>query len=248
MPSDGGPWGSRTPDPPPRGGRRGLWLLLLLVGAVGLLIFLFRTFPESLRDRQDGFQLVYLLGFLVLLSTGVFRASRSNLKDHLKHAAIWVAVISVAAVAFAYRDVFEGAAQRLRIAFSDGTPVPAGPHELVIPQDADGAFVVIALVNGQRVRFMVDTGATATVLSPEDARRAGIDPSGLHYDSLSETANGTGSGARTTVRTLAVGPIMFDNFEVTVNQAPMSGSLLGVSFLDRLQSFHVEGHKLILKW
>jgi len=244
-----GPWARPEPPPapPPRRGRVLLWLLLIL-GIGGLLAFLFRAFPEAVRDGQDGFQVVYLLGFLLLLSTGLFRASRSALKDHLKYAAIWVAVIGVIAVGFAYRDVFEGAAQRLRIAFSDGTPVATGERELVIPQDPNGAFVIVGLVNGQRVRFMVDTGATDTVLSPADARRAGIDPAAQSYDSLSETANGTGRGARTAVRSLEVGPIVVNDFEVVVNQAPMSGSLLGVSFLNRLQSFHVEGRKLVLKW
>jgi aspartyl protease family protein len=220
----------------------------MILGVGGLLVFLFRTFPEAVRDGQDRFQVVYLLGFLLLLSTGVFRASRSRLRDHLKYAAIWVAVIGVLAMGFAYRDVFEGAGQRLRIAFSDGTPVATGAHELVVPQDANGAFVIVGLVNGQRVRFVVDTGATDTVLSPDDARRAGIDPGALRYDSLSETANGTGRGARTRLRSLEVGPIVIGDFEVTVNQAPMSGSLLGVSFLDRLKSFHVEGRKLVLRW
>jgi len=243
-----GPWTRHEPPPPPRPrGRVALWLLVLAAVA-GLLIFLTRSFPEAIRGPQDSFQVVYLLGFLLLLSTGLFRASRSNLATHLKYAALWAGVVAVLAVGFAYRDVFEGTAQRLRIAFSDGSPVTAGAHELVVPQDVNGAFVVVGLVNGQRVRFMVDTGATDTVLAPDDARRAGIDPAALRYDSLAETANGTGRGARTTVRSLEVGPIVANDFEVLVNQAPMSGSLLGVSFLNRLKSFHVEGRKLVLTW
>ena len=33
-----------------------------------------------------------------------------------------------------------------------------------------------------------------------------------------------------------------------MNQAPMSGSLLGLSFLNRLESFEVRQRRLILKW
>jgi aspartyl protease family protein len=45
-----------------------------------------------------------------------------------------------------------------------------------------------------------------------------------------------------------VGPIAVDGFQLLVNKTPLSSSLLGMSFLDRLQSFRVEGDRLILRW
>jgi aspartyl protease family protein len=102
-------------------------------------------------------------------------------------------------------------------------------------------------VNGQAVRFLVDTGASETVLSPADAKRIGVDTAGLAFDHPSETANGVGYAAPLTADSLAVGTIRFENVPMLVNQAPMSSSLRGMSFLKRLESFKVSGRKLYLK-
>ncbi len=123
-----------------------------------------------------------------------------------------------------------------------------GAHELVVSQDAEGGFQVVGQVNGQPVRFMIDTGATETVLAPQDARRLGVDLSGLTFDRQSETANGLGLGAPYQARTLEIGPIRLTDFKMEINKAPMSSSLLGLSFLNRLDSFEVKGRKLYLKW
>jgi aspartyl protease family protein len=126
--------------------------------------------------------------------------------------------------------------------------VQTADHELVIPQDAEGSYVVIGKVNGERVRFVVDTGATDTVLSPADARRLGVPIERLAYRAESETANGVGYGAPYRAQRLEVGAIALTDFPMTVNRAPMSVSLLGLSFLNRLEAYEFRGRKLILKW
>src|SRR5206468_129815 len=82
--------------------------------------------------------------------------------------------------------------------------------------------VLIGKVNGQRVRFIVDTGATDVVLSPDDARRLGLDVGKLAYIHGAETANGVGYGAEYVADSLEVGPIAMTGVKMTVNQAPMS--------------------------
>lgn len=249
MTNDQGPWRREAPEPPrPRQtGRVGLWLLLA-AALGGLVVALARAFPEAVRTPDDWTRVAYALGVVLLVSTGIFRLGPGRFAQHLKYAAIWLAVIAVLALGFAYRDAFSGVGQRLRLAFSAGDPVTTGEHELVIPQDAGGSFVVVGKVNGQRVRFVVDTGATDTVLSPDDARRLGVDVASLTYGEPAETANGVGYSAAYTAQRLEVGPIAFDNFKVAINQAPMSSSLLGLSFLRRLQSFEHRDGQLILRW
>jgi len=117
----------------------------------------------------------------------------------------------------------------------------------VVTQGDEGGFFVMGMVNGQRVRFLVDTGASDTVLSPADAKRLGIDLETLTFDKTAETANGMGYGAAFTADSLAVGSIAFSDMPLVVNQAPMSSSLLGMTFLRRLESFQVKGDKLYLK-
>ena len=130
--------------------------------------------------------------------------------------------------------------------------MPSGGHRLdLFAQFQPSHFVgfeLVGKVNGQRVRFLVDTGATDTVLSPDDARRIGIDVDQLHFVQAAETANGKGYGAAYAAKRLEVGPIAFDNFALVVNRAPMSSSLLGLSFLNRLESFQVRDGQLVLRW
>jgi aspartyl protease family protein len=252
-----GPWGSRTPEPPPRRGfgrgrkrldlgRLGLWLCLLAALA-GLIVALAHAFPESVRTHEDWSWVAYRAGFAVLIAAALFRAGRLR-RAHLRYAAMWAGVIAVAALGYAYREELAGVPRHLRIAFSGGDPVLIADHELVVPQDPQGGFVVIGRVNGQRVRFLVDTGASDTVLSPDDARRLGVDIDHLGYVKVAETANGLGYGAPFAAASLEVGPIALRGFNMTVNQAPMSASLLGMSFLNRLESFQVVDHKLVLRW
>jgi aspartyl protease family protein len=247
MSNERGPWASSTPPAAPARGRLGLWLLFLAAVA-GIVIALERAFPGAVSTPDDRFSLAYGVGVLVLLSAGLLRVGRGGLARHLGHAAIWAAIVAVLALGFAYRDELAGVSQHLRIAFSGGDPVATGDHELVIPQNESGHFILIGKVNGGRVRFLVDTGASDTVLSSDDARRLGVDVDALRYDHPAETANGVGYGAPYTAQSLEVGPIRLDDVEMTINQAPMSASLLGMSFLNRLESFHVRGRQLILTW
>ncbi|WP_293902733.1 TIGR02281 family clan AA aspartic protease [Phenylobacterium sp.] len=244
-----GPWDIEPPKPAPAPMRRRPWLWLLFVVALGgIVAALARAFPEALRTRDDWASVGYSAGVLILLASGLARFRREAVGRYLRHAAIWVAIVAVLALGLAYREELAGVPQRLRLAFSPGAPVTTGDHELVIPQNDQGGFVVVGKVNGQRVRFVVDTGATDTVLSPDDARRLGIPVDSLAYESEAETANGTGYGAPYAVQSLEIGPIAMGDFKLTINKAPISSSLLGLSFLNRLESFEFRGRKLILKW
>lgn len=246
MTHGGGPWNARRSrrGPPPR---LGLWLILVL-GLVGLVLGLARAFPESVRTTDDWARVAYAMGLVLLVTAGLFRSGRILRPEHLRYAAIWAAIIGLLALGFAYRAELSEAPRRLQLAFSAGDPVATRPGELIIPRDESGHYVVVAKVNGQRVRFLVDTGASDTVLSPDDASRIGLAPGDLDYVRATETANGLGYAAPVVAERFEVGPIALSDFQLTVNQAPLSISLLGMSFLSRLESFHFEGPNLVLRW
>jgi aspartyl protease family protein len=235
--------------PPPTARGRIAWpLVVLVLGLAGLMLALSRAFPEVRLNGQDWGNGLYLVGFALVVAAGLSRMGRTSPTRILQHAAIWVAIAAGIALGFAYRDEIVSVPQRVAIAFGTGRPVAVGAHELVISEDDRGAFETVAQVNGQPVRFMIDTGATDTVLAPQDARRLGVDLASLKFDRQAETANGQGHGAAYVARSFAVGPIQFDDFPMEINQAPMSNSLLGLSFLSRLDSFEIRGRKLYLKW
>lgn len=249
-----GPW--EQPDPPPAARpakppvpRHRLWLWLGLLVAVGLLTLgMIRAYPEAVQTGEDKTTLALKLGFVVLISTALLRGLQGSASQYLKYAAIWTGIIAVLVLGYAYRAELGQVGQRVQLAFNVGTPVAVGERTLVVPQGQDGSYVVDALVNGQRVRFVVDTGATETVLSPADARRLGIPVDTLNYGYESETANGKGYSAAYDATSLEVGAIRLEGFRVMVNKAPMSGSLLGMSFLQRLDAFEFRDRQMILKW
>lgn len=113
-----------------------------------------------------------------------------------------------------------------------------------IPRSRDGHFYVDGSVNGEPIRFLVDTGASMVVVSEAFARRAGLsggEPTTFH------TANGTLQGR--TVRGVAVevGPLAVSSVRVGVGLvgAGADTGLLGQSFLRRF-NMRVSEQELVL--
>ncbi len=104
------------------------------------------------------------------------------------------------------------------------------------------------MVDGTPVRFLVDTGATSVVLSPNDARRLGYDPAKLSFTGFADTANGTVRTAPIRLGNLVVGDIRLTDLPAEVNQAAMGSSLLGMRFLDHLRSYEVRDGMLTMRW
>jgi predicted aspartyl protease len=57
-----------------------------------------------------------------------------------------------------------------------------------------------------------------------------------------------GFGAPLTLETLTIGPIALTNLRVVINRSEMGDALLGMPFLERLESFEIQGRKLFLRW
>lgn len=245
-----GPWDREPakPPPPPTAARNRLWIGLGIAIAVAAgLALLAKGFPGAVRSGQDKASIGYNLAWIALLAAGLFTAGRIDWLQKARHLAVWAAIVGVLVVGVSYRAELEGVVQRVRTEFSASYPVATGAHELVVAQNGDGGFYVMGEVNGRKVQFLVDTGATDTVLSPDDAKRLGIDTSALKFDQRAQTANGVGYGAKITADSLAIGPIRFDQMPMMVNKAPMGGSLLGMTFLKRLESFQVRERRMYLR-
>jgi aspartyl protease family protein len=122
------------------------------------------------------------------------------------------------------------------------------PNELVYRRAGDGHFYVEADVNGAQVRFVVDTGATLVALSPDDARAAGLAVANPDFSGRANTANGVARVAPVTLRAVALGQFTASDVPAVVVERPMQVSLLGMSFLARLQGFETRGDELVLRW
>lgn len=248
MAGDEGPWTTpRRRDARVAGWRLAVWVFLL-VGAVIVLLTLSRYFPGSARSDFDRVYLVRNLAILAIVSAGVVFAPRVKFSEVMRNVAIWSAVAAVLVIGYTYRAEIDAIGIRIRAELVPSYPWAIAPHTLSVTRSEDGSFYVMGSVNGVPVRFLVDTGASDIVLSPADARRAGIEVSRLAFSHRFETAHGVGYGAITDAASLAVGPIALQGVKVSVNQSEMSMSLLGLTFLNRLDSFEIRGDRLLLRW
>jgi aspartyl protease family protein len=111
----------------------------------------------------------------------------------------------------------------------------------------DGLFYVDARINGAMVKLIVDTGASMTVLSPDDARRAGVDPSAAAFSDTAQTAAGSSPMARVTLASMQVGETSASSVSAVVASQQLAFSLLGQNWLSRLGSVTIEGDRMTLR-
>jgi aspartyl protease family protein len=112
----------------------------------------------------------------------------------------------------------------------------------------NGHFFVTAEINGRDVKVLVDTGASAVALSYEDAQDIGLHPGNLDFNIPVSTANGVTKAASVTLDKIEVDGVRVSDVQgMVLSEGVMRGSLLGMSFLGKLQSFKVEDGVLYLK-
>lgn len=113
-----------------------------------------------------------------------------------------------------------------------------------LTRDPDGHFYAEAQVNGARVRFMVDTGASVVALTPADARRAGI---ALGDDrSVAVGAGGEVEVVPVTIDRIAIGALAARDVRAAVAE-DLPVSLLGQSFLSQVGTVEISGDTMVLR-
>ncbi|QQO33764.1 TIGR02281 family clan AA aspartic protease [Bradyrhizobium diazoefficiens] len=128
------------------------------------------------------------------------------------------------------------------------TTAPAGGRSLNIPRDGRGHFQTDGRIDGQRIGFMVDTGASVVALNETSAARFGLRPSRSDYNANVTTANGTIKAARTRIAMLDVGGLIVRDVDAMVlPDEALSENLLGLSFLSRLKRFEYANGQMVLE-
>ncbi|MEI7804183.1 MAG: TIGR02281 family clan AA aspartic protease [Hyphomicrobiales bacterium] len=124
----------------------------------------------------------------------------------------------------------------------------AGGRTMTVPRDARGHFQVEASINGRRLDFMIDTGASVIAMRESDAARLGIHPSPSDYTATVSTANGSIKAARAQFNSVDVGGIrIFDVAGLVLPDEALRENLLGLSFLSRLRRFEYANGKMVLE-
>lgn len=121
----------------------------------------------------------------------------------------------------------------------------SGNQQLVLAADARGHFQATGTINGQSVRFLVDTGASMISLGASDAARIGLDWR-KGQPGVVQTANGRAQVWKVRLDTVSVGEIVVHGIDGIVHESDLPVVLLGMSFLSRMD-IRNEGSTMTLK-
>jgi len=170
----------------------------------------------------------------------------------MRQIVLFAAVVMIAggyAARFADKELAAKPAPQSAVVQPAAAPTPNGyGRSLTLDANARGHFQTQARVNGERIGFMVDTGASLVVLRASAAAQAGIRPIPADYTATVSTANGSIKAASAKLDRIEIGDItVFDVPALVLPDEVLSQNLLGVSFLSRLKRYEVANGKMVLE-
>jgi aspartyl protease family protein len=190
-------------------------------------------------------QLVGAVMMLVLVGSSLF-ARRLPLGQTVRMVLAWLLIFAAVLIGYSYRFELGSVWERVTGDVLGDRGRTVG-DTFRVPMAEDGHFWVRAWVNGEELRFLIDSGATSTALSEADARAAGLEIDEADFPVTINTANGAVSARRARIATLTVGPITARNMSAVVSPAFGRTNVLGMNFLSSLESWRVENGALILR-
>ncbi len=232
-------------------------MIFLAIGLLAVSVVLYAVTGEGGTiagiPRADFLRLAAPLAILISIMAGTARLTAGKAAEALKALGSWVAIGLVLFALYAYRAELGEVGDRVVSELQPGSVQTVSPgvegHGTVVRiRKTEGHFVAKAKVNGKSVHMIVDTGASTVVLRSEDARRAGIQLSALTYSVPVETANGRAFAARVKLDKVSLGELTLEKVDALVTRpGALHQSLLGMSFLSRLQSYEFSGNQLLMR-
>ena len=228
-------------------------LLLLVIAGVALLM---RADVGSIAgyDPSDFALVVSVFALLIFIAASVAGSYRGRAGQAMRDMLAWSLLGAALFAGYSYRERIVSFGHQVL-----GDLLPADSllrsdnqvdqeRSVRIRKRPDGHFMVHTEANGVLMQMLVDTGASTVVLRPEDGRLLGFEVDQLRYVVPVQTANGTTYAASIHLKTLSVGKIRMNNVEALVaKRGALRENLLGMSFLNRLNSYEFSGEYLTLR-
>lgn len=225
-----------------------LWILLTGLGLSLVILFVRHEQGTIGSLTTDDFASVTVkVAFLVFLGGSVIVMFRERFAKALQAMLLWVVIALVLGLGYTYRFELRTVYDRLMAELMPGRAATSG-RIVEIARGRVGEFNVTTHVNGGTIPMVLDTGASAVVLTQEAAKIAGLPLEVLSYNVTVDTANGRTRAASVTLDRIGVGGLVERSVPALIAQpGQLRTSLLGMSFLDRLESWEVRGDKLIMR-
>jgi aspartyl protease family protein len=224
-------------------------LLLLMLAALAAVLLILATQDDETFAGLSGVDLASLaidIVLIVVVGSLVLVMFRERFSAALQSALVWVVIALLLAIGYTYRFELQEVGDR---ALAELVPGHASSHGHTVEIVGNGgSFSIATQVNGARVTMALDTGASSVVLTHEAAKAAGLPLEVLSYTVMIDTANGRARAAPVTLDRVAVGGIVEHSVPALIAQpGQLRLSLLGTSFLKRLDSWGVHGDRLVMR-
>jgi aspartyl protease family protein len=228
--------------------RRLTWSFVLGV-ALSLAALIASNDQDAIANllRHDLGSLALKVALLVFAGGLVLVLFREKFSKALEASLFWAVVGLLLVVSYSYRFELRDVADRVVAEMMPGHVAGHGRSVQVV-RGSGGDFAVAAHINGAKIPMVLDTGATSVVLTQEAAKAAGLPIEVLNYSVNVDTANGRTRAAAVTLDRLAVGGLTERAVPALVAQhGQLKTNLLGMSFLNRLESWEVRGDSLRMR-
>lgn len=232
--------------------RNSKFLWLVIFGLVVAAIVLISRHDEGtvgpLRT-EDFASVVYFSALLLLVGGGAYSIFYGRFQETLKTIGIWAGIVVLLVIAYNYRgDIVRVVDRMFSIVTPDQEITASIPNHVWVDRSTAGDFNVRVQVNGSSLPMLIDTGASSVVLTVEAARASGLPVDLLKYDVTIETAKGRSFAAAVVLDQIRIGNIVERRVPaLIVRQGDLRMSLLGMSFLQRLDSFELRGQQMVLR-
>lgn len=221
----------------------------LIIGMFSLFIIvsLKQYYPDALKSDQSKISVISAIIILSMLGSNIM-VRGANLSSKFKQIIGWIVIIFMVISGYSYQLELKEFGNRIAANIIPGYAQGNGDGSVSFYTSQNGHFEIAALVNNKaRIKFLFDTGASNVALTRKDAAALGIDTNSLDYNIPVSTANGVNWVARIVIDKIKIGPIEITDVAGSVSQDGLDISLLGMSFLRKLESYNIEGNKLTFK-
>lgn len=190
--------------------------------------------------------IIYLVVLLIVLISGLRNSKLIKSKDALKYSIYWAIIALLFIIIYSYKSEFINFKSRIFSELSPSSAQSRNNGDIIIKTSTNGHFYVTLTINNQKIRAMIDTGATDLTLNLKDAQKIGINISNLRFNKIYNTANGISYGSSVNLEKLSIAYLTFHNIKASVNQGSMQHSLIGINFLKKFKKYQFSNNELIL--